>query len=205
VYLVSSCKYLSTPGTWYILTSADHNIVQINKINSDGTIGARASQLAAGAYEAPGILKVSGTYYLIVSAKTGWRSDPNKVFTSSSISGPWTGPSNIAPEAEKTYNSQNTFELTIAGTQATTYVYMGDRWDSKGGPGSTNVWLPISVDGGKKTLTLQWHAMWKVDTKTGVVSVPAGGKRYVAGNAEVRGGGVRRRGVVDKGQLLFEM
>ena len=37
--------FQDTDGTWYILTSADHNIVQINKINSDGTIGARASQL----------------------------------------------------------------------------------------------------------------------------------------------------------------
>jgi hypothetical protein len=173
---------------------------------------------AAGAYEAPGILKVSGTYYLIVSGKTGWRSNPNKVFTSSSISGPWTGPSNIAPEAEKTYNSQNTFELTITGTKATTYVYMGDSWDSKGGPSSTHIWLPIGVDSGKKVLTLQYHAMWKVDTKTGVVSFPAGGKRYQARNAEVRSSGVKRyqarnaevrssgvkrREVIEKGQLLF--
>ncbi|KUJ11611.1 uncharacterized protein LY89DRAFT_739038 [Mollisia scopiformis] len=48
--------FQDTDGTWYIFTSADHNIVQINKINSDGSIGAKASQLAAGAYEAPGIL-----------------------------------------------------------------------------------------------------------------------------------------------------
>jgi hypothetical protein len=33
-------------ATWYLLTSADHNTVQINKINSDGTVGARASTLS---------------------------------------------------------------------------------------------------------------------------------------------------------------
>ncbi|EPE30279.1 Arabinanase/levansucrase/invertase [Glarea lozoyensis ATCC 20868] len=186
--------FQDTDGSWYILTSADHNIVQINKLNSDGSIGARASQLAAGAYEAPGILKVSGTYYLIVSGKTGWRSNPNKVFSAPSIAGPWTGPSNIAPEAEKTYNSQNTFELTIAGSQATTYIYMGDSWDSKGGPNSNHVWLPIKVDGSKKTLTLDWHAMWKVDVKTGVVSFPKAGRRYEVADAEVIG----KRGVVGK-------
>ncbi|EHK96102.1 hypothetical protein M7I_8216 [Glarea lozoyensis 74030] len=189
--------FQDTDGSWYILTSADHNIVQINKLNSDGSIGARASQLAAGAYEAPGILKVSGTYYLIVSGKTGWRSNPNKVFSAPSIAGPWTGPSNIAPEAEKTYNSQNTFELTIAGSQATTYIYMGDSWDSKGGPNSNHVWLPIKVDGSKKTLTLDWHAMWKVDVKTGVVSFPKAGRRYEVADAEVIG----KRGVVGKGLL----
>ncbi|RDL35392.1 Arabinanase [Venustampulla echinocandica] len=192
--------FQDSDGTWYILTSADHNIVQINKINSDGTIGARASQLAAGAYEAPGILKVGSTYYLIVSGKTGWRSNPNKVFTSSSINGPWTGGADIAPEAEKTYNSQNTFELTIAGNKATTYVYMGDSWDSKGGPNSNHVWLPIKVDSAKKTLTLDYHAMWKVDIKTGVVSFPAAGKRYEAEHAEIigRGEAAHCRGCLSK-------
>lgn len=31
--------------TWYLLTSADHNIVQINIINSDGTVGDLMSDL----------------------------------------------------------------------------------------------------------------------------------------------------------------
>lgn len=180
--------FQDTDGTWYILTSADHNIVQINKINTDGSIGARASQLAAGAYEAPGLLKVDSTYYLIVSGKTGWRSNPNKVFTASSLAGPWTGGSDIAPAAEKTYNSQNSFELTIKGTQTTAYIYTGDSWDSKGGPSSNYIWLPIKADGTKKTLTLDYHAMWKIDTVTGVVSFPAAGKRY-----ETRDAAIRRR------------
>jgi hypothetical protein len=32
--------------TWYLLTSADHNTIQINKIGSDGSIGAQASTLS---------------------------------------------------------------------------------------------------------------------------------------------------------------
>ncbi|KAF4636355.1 hypothetical protein G7Y89_g1727 [Cudoniella acicularis] len=146
-------------GTWYILTSADHNTVQVNKINTDGSIGAKASQLTGGAYEAPGILKVESTYFLIVSGKTGWRSNPNKVFTSSSINGPWTGGADIAPAAEKTYNSQNTFELTIEGTREKT----------------------------AKTFTLQNHAMWKVDATTGVVSFPTTARRYEAEDAVISG------------------
>ncbi|CAG8978851.1 hypothetical protein HYALB_00008506 [Hymenoscyphus albidus] len=185
--------FRDTDLAWYIITSADHNTVSINILNSDGSVGDRASKLAAGAYEAPGILKVDGTYYLIVSGKTGWRSNPNKVFTSSSINGPWEGGSNIAPEAEKTYNSQNTFELTIAGSKTTTYIYMGDSWDSKGGPDSTHMWLPIKVNSGAKTLTLDYHAMWKVDVKTGVVSFPAAGKRYAALDAERSGNSVARK------------
>ncbi|KAB5525557.1 Arabinanase/levansucrase/invertase [Coniochaeta sp. 2T2.1] len=170
--------YDEASTTWYLLTSADHNTVQINKINSDGTVGARASTLTGGAYEAPGIFYAGGVYFLIVSGKTGWRSNPNKVFTATSLSGPWTGGSNIAPASEKTYNSQNTFVLTVKGSQQTTYIYMGDSWDSKGSTGSNYVWLPMVVNPSAKTVTLQYHAMWKVDVKTGVVSYPTTKKRY---------------------------
>jgi hypothetical protein len=88
---------------------------------------------------------VGDTYYLIVSAKTGWTSNPNNLFYANGITGSWNGPWDIAPESEKTYNSQNTFELTIAGSETTTYIYMGDSWDSTGGPSSTYVWLPMTV------------------------------------------------------------
>ena len=101
--------------------------------------------ISDGSYEAPGMFSVGSTYYLIVSAKTGWTANPNKLFYADGITGTWTGPSDIAPENENTYGSQNTFELTIKGSQATTYIYMGDAWDSTGGPSSTYVWLPMAV------------------------------------------------------------
>ncbi|KAJ4359812.1 uncharacterized protein N0V89_000368 [Didymosphaeria variabile] len=174
--------------TWYLLTSADHNTVQINRINADGTVGDRVNYLAKGAYEAPGMLKVNGIYYLIVSGKTGWRSNPNQVFwTDKLVGGSWNGPVGIAPEAEKTYNSQNTFELTVTGSKKTTYIYMGDSWDSKGGPDSNYVWLPITVDTSGKKLTLEYHAQWKIDVATGEVQVPSVKRRYEAEHATLEG------------------
>ena len=92
------------------------------------------------------MFKAGNTYFLIVSGKTGWRANPNKVFTASSLAGPWTGGSDIAPADVKTYGSQNTFELVIKGSKATTYIYMGDYWDSKGGASSNYTWLPMNVD-----------------------------------------------------------
>ncbi|KAI9667390.1 MAG: hypothetical protein M1821_000205 [Bathelium mastoideum] len=142
---------------------------------------------AAGAYEAPGMFKVDGVYFLIVSGKTGWRANPNKVFTASSIDGPWSGGSDIAPENENTYNSQNSFELTIAGSQATTYIYMGDEWDSSGGASSNYTWLPMSVNTGAKTITLQYYSMWKIDPNTGVVSTPTSSAKYPTSAASVSG------------------
>ncbi|KAK8087103.1 galactan 1-3-beta-galactosidase [Apiospora phragmitis] len=83
---------------WYLLTSADHNTVQINKINSDGSIGSLASSLTKGAYEAPSILESDGIYFLLVSGKTGYRANANQAFWAPSLAGPnWTGPSDIAP------------------------------------------------------------------------------------------------------------
>lgn len=174
--------------TWYLLTSADHNNVQINRINSDGSVGERVNVLAKGAYEAPGLFKVNGIYYLIVSGKTGWRSNPNQMFWTDKLAGgTWNGPYGIAPEAQKTYNSQNTFELTVVGSKKTTYVYMGDSWDSKGGPDSNYVWLPMTVDTGGKKVTLDYHAQWKIDVATGEVSAPSVKRRYEAEEAEVKG------------------
>ncbi|KAE9363302.1 carbohydrate-binding module family 35 protein [Stipitochalara longipes BDJ] len=186
-YTYSDTGMFLDSDVWYILTSADHNTVQINKINSDGSIGEKASQLTGGAYEAPGILKADDVYFLIVSGKTGWRSNPNKMFYSTSIAGPWKGPYDIAPVDEKTYNSQNTFEFTIKGTKKTTYVYMGDSWDSKGGTSSNYIWLPMNVSSSAKTLTLDYHAMWKVDVTTGDVSYPTTKKRYDAKDAVLSG------------------
>ena len=148
--------------------------------------------LEKGAFEAPGILRADGLYFLVVSGKTGWRSNPNKVFWATSLSGPWEGGTDVAPAAENTYNSQNTFELTIKGSHATAYIYMGDAWDSDGSAASNYVWLPMSVNSrlvnaplfrqevwliscmsrSAKSITLEYYPKWKVDVKTGIVSIP---------------------------------
>lgn len=99
-----------------------------------------------GAYEAPGMLYVDGTYFLVMSLKTGWTANANLVWYSSSIEGPWNGPTDLAPDSTNTYSSQNTFELTITGSEATTYVYMGDIWDSTGGVSSNYMWLPMNAN-----------------------------------------------------------
>jgi hypothetical protein len=48
-----------------------------------------------------------------------------------------------------------------------------------------------------KTVTLQYHAMWKVDVNTGVVSYPTTKKRYATTDAEIsrRSGSNTKRSV----------
>ncbi|KAK7948138.1 uncharacterized protein PG986_009024 [Apiospora aurea] len=172
-------------NVWYLLTSADHNTVQINKINSDGSIGSLASTLTKGAYEAPSILVSAGVYFLLVSGKTGYRANANQAFWAPSPAGPWTGPSDIAPPAEKTYGSQNTYAFAVEGSRATTHVYMGDAWDSKGTAASNYVWLPVAVEAGARKIALQYYAMWRVDPGTGGRVVPGGVEARCLGDDNV--------------------
>jgi hypothetical protein len=92
------------------------------------------------------MLKVAGIYFLLVSGKTAYAPNPNKMFWTTSINGTWTGPFDIAPNSTDTYDSQNSFELVVRGSEATTYVYMGDRFDDTGSEESGYVWLPMAVN-----------------------------------------------------------
>ncbi|KIK62651.1 carbohydrate-binding module family 35 protein [Collybiopsis luxurians FD-317 M1] len=186
--------FVDTTGEAYLLTSADSNNLQINQINGGATvsIGSRVLDLE-GSWEAPGMLKSpGGIYYLIMSSKTGYTANANQFWWSTSITGPFTGPAGIAPGSSNTYNSQNSFELKIAGSQATTYIYMGDAWDSDGTAASNYEWLPISINDAAHTVTLQDFAFWKVDVNTGVVTTSTTGKRYDATE-----GLIMRRGLKD--------
>ncbi|KAJ7893278.1 Arabinanase/levansucrase/invertase [Mycena leptocephala] len=165
--------FVDDSGSSYFMSSADSNNFQLNNINAGTpiTIGTRLVR-PGGAFEAPGMFKSSGgVYYLIMSQKTGWRPDPDKSFwASNSLAGPWQGGTDIAPESVNTYNSQNSAELVIKGTSTTSYIFLGDAWDSTGSDASNYEWLPITVSDSTHTLTLQNLAMWTVNPTTGVVT-----------------------------------
>ncbi|KAI0742773.1 Arabinanase/levansucrase/invertase [Daedaleopsis nitida] len=189
-YTFSDCGvFADTDGNDYWVTSADHNTIAINHINggTTATVGDRIAYLSLGAYEAPAMFKVGSVYFLIVSSKTGYRPDPDKVFWATNLAGPWSGGTDIAPESTNTYNSQSTFVLTIAGSSQTTYMFMGDAWDSQGTSASNYMWLPLSVSTSAHTATLQDYAYWKVNPSTGVVTTSSTGKRYEAEDAAIAG------------------
>ncbi|KAJ7464420.1 Arabinanase/levansucrase/invertase [Mycena latifolia] len=165
--------FVDDNGSSYFLSSADSNNIQINNINAGTpiTIGTRVADIG-GSLEAPGMFKsAGGVYYLIMSQKTGWRADPDKVYWATALAGPWQGDTDIAPEAVNTYNSQNSAELVIKGTSATTYIFLGDAWDSTGSDASNYEWLPIAVLDSAHTVTLQDFAMWTVNPNTGMSAV----------------------------------
>ncbi|KAJ7097242.1 Arabinanase/levansucrase/invertase [Mycena belliarum] len=140
-------------------------------LGTQSRLAVESQILASGSLEGPGMFKSSGgVYYLIMSQKTGYRSNPNKVYWAPSLAGPWSGGTDIAPESANTYNSQNSAELVIKGTSTTSYIFLGDAWDSTGSDASNYEWLPITVSDSAHTLTLQNLSMWTVNPNTGVVS-----------------------------------
>ncbi|KAJ7661857.1 glycosyl hydrolase [Mycena rosella] len=124
--------------------------------------------------EAPGMLHSKGLYYHFFSQKTGYRPNDAQYFTAPVISGPWSARKQLTPPGKFTYESQNTFELKIAGTKNTTFIFMGDRWDRDELSDSRYMWLPLVLDEETGAAEMVWRDVWTVDVGTGEVGFPQG-------------------------------
>jgi hypothetical protein len=113
--------------------------------------------------EAPSIIQTENSYYALMSHKTGYRPNNVVAFRADKLEGPWSQPFFVAPAYTRTYNSQSGFALRINGTKKTTWLYMGDQWDSNSLWESRYIWLPVSIDDKKKSLELEWHDVYDLN------------------------------------------
>jgi len=67
------------------------------------------------------------------------------------------------------YDTQSAYVIPVQGTQATTYIYAGDRWQDPDLVGSKYIWLPIKISG--NSLSLDYYAEWQLNVTTGRWSV----------------------------------
>ncbi|KAI0179771.1 carbohydrate-binding module family 35 protein [Hypoxylon sp. FL1284] len=137
-------------------------------------------------FEAPTIVQTEKSYYALMSHKTGYRPNNVVAFRADSLSGPWSQPFTIAPLNTRTFNSQSGFTLRIAGSEKTTYLYLGDQWDSNSLWESRYIWLPMNIDDEKKTLAVGWHDVYDLDVGTGNWQ-PVEGKEYYGKDAITSG------------------
>lgn len=84
-------------------------------------------------------------------------------FRADKLSGPWSQPFIVSPLNKRTFNSQSGFSIRIEGTKKTTYLYIGDQWDSNSLWESRYIWLPVDIDERKKTLEVQWHDVYDLN------------------------------------------
>ena len=152
-------------GSGYLLSS-DPNSHQLKIYAlSDDYLTVESVLSTVGNFEAPAMVKKDGLYYLFGSQLSGWDANDNVYFTSPSLAGPWTSKGVFAPAGSKTYTSQTTFVFPVKGTEGTTYVYLGNRWIQPRLYDSAKVWLPLTISGGKASMT--WHDQWTIDTEKG--------------------------------------
>ncbi|KAF2215293.1 carbohydrate-binding module family 35 protein [Cercospora zeae-maydis SCOH1-5] len=136
--------------------------------------------------EAPTIIQTNTSYWALMSHKTGYRPNNVVAFRADSLSGPWSQPFFVSEPYTRTYNSQSGFSIRINGSEQTTYLYLGDQWDSRSVWESRYIWLPMQIDEEDKTLELEWHDVYDLDVKKGTWK-PIEGKTYYGKDAVVEG------------------
>jgi hypothetical protein len=174
--------FQDTDGTAYLLTEDRANGLRIDRLSSD-YLSVTASVAVLGDYEAPAMVKIGATYYLLASHLTGWSTNDDVYATANSPSGPWSPFRTFAPVGTNTYNTQVANIITVAGTVGTTYIYAGDRWTTDNLGTSPLIWLPLTISG--ITVAVGWQRSWALDTNAGTwsgSSDPADGSTHYLTN-----------------------
>lgn len=114
--------------------------------------------------EAPAIVHIGDTYYMISSACTGWDPNQAKLCTSKAVDKGWTSLENIGDRIA--YDTQASSILTINGTEGTLYLYVGDRWMDPDLPQSKIIILPIEWENGQ--MQLNYYDRFQIDFQRGI-------------------------------------
>ncbi len=168
----------------YLVSAEDHATMRIYKLNDDFTDvdPSRTTQLFVDARrEAPALTKVGDYYIMITSAQSGWYPNQARYSYTTDLMDPdaWSTDEEGRPSGfvgnNTTFYSQPTNIMQVTGDNGTTFVYMGDRWNSKELGSSTYVWLPLSVElseDGTPEVTMDYVPGWSLDSETGEVIRP---------------------------------
>lgn len=166
----------------YLIDAEDHMSMRIHRLSDDLTDVAFTDATATKEtmtyrmfqgkrLEAPAMTNIDGTYYLIMSTQSGWYPNQARYYTTSDITDPdaWSDQKLIGNSS--TFYSQPTSVMSVTEHGHTSYVYLGDRWNSKKLGSSTYIWLPLNVaDDG--SLSMTYAPGWKLDKTTGDIDLP---------------------------------
>ena len=175
--------FIDTDGKAYHITSSQENLTLLVSELTDDFLdftGKYNTIAPGGQNEAPCIFKHDGRYWLICSGCTGWEPNEARMFTSTSIWGPWTqlpspfqGTSSYRGfTAKKTFGGQGTYILSFSSEADPTaptaciappagmanvpqFVFMADIWNPRHLSQSLHLWLPIDF-GADGTPVIRW-------------------------------------------------
>jgi len=158
-------QFIDDDGTAYLVFEDRPFGFRIARLSDDYMNVEKEMSLVKEHMEGGAIVHYQGLYYAIGSALTGWKANPNKYATATSLEGPWSVFKDIAPPMANTYGSQSTMMIKVMGTDTTTIIFMGDIWKPGTQWDSRYLWMPLQIGDGK--LWLPQPAPWSIDLKTG--------------------------------------
>lgn len=161
--------FVDDDGKAYFVSAANENADLIIYELTDDYLDIKRQlvTLWAGSYrEAPAVMKHEGRYYLVTSGATGWDPNQAKYATATSMAGPWSALSNLGNNT--TFDSQSTYLIPIRGSNKTTFVFAGDRWQDPDLKSSKYIWLPLRMNG--TALSLDWVPDWQLNLTKGTWS-----------------------------------
>ncbi len=158
-------QFIDDDGTAYLIFEDRPNGFHIAKLSDDYLTVEKDVCLIPEHMEGGAIVHYDGLYYVLGSELTGWRANPNRYATATSLAGPWSAFKDIAPPATNTYGSQSSMLLKVAGRKTTTVIFMGDIWKPQTQWDSRYLWMPLEIGGGK--MWLPEPKPWTLNVKTG--------------------------------------
>ncbi len=158
--------FVDNDGKAYFISTTDENTnLGLFEMSDDYLYPLGKTVLCKGQRrEAPAIVHIGDTYYMISSACTGWDPNQAKIATSKNIKQGWSKLENIGDKIA--FDTQASSILTIKGSEGTIYIYVGDRWMDPDLPRSKIIMLPISFENGE--MQLKYYESWKIDLKRGI-------------------------------------
>ncbi|WP_240343005.1 AbfB domain-containing protein [Paenibacillus sp. ALJ109b] len=170
--------FVDTDGTGYLITASRKNggandTMAIFKMNTSYTgVESFVGWQFENAYrEAPAVVKKGNRYYLFTSQAAGWYPNQGAYATASSMTGTWSA---LTPYGNPSaFGSQIHDIATITGSNSTSYIYMGDRWNPLNLGEHKHIWLPLTLNDSNGTASLEWYNEWNIDAVTGTVMPPS--------------------------------
>lgn len=155
--------FVDDDGKAYHIYSSEENLtLHIAELTDDyqAHTGKYIRIFPGGHNEAPAIFKKDGTYWMITSGCTGWDPNEARMFSATSIWGPWKQYANpcIGENAQLTFGGQSTYILAVPGAKYE-YIFMADIWRPKNPIDARYIWLPIRFDGNGVPY-IKWEDSW---------------------------------------------
>lgn len=157
--------FVDNDGKAYHIYSSEENLtLHIAELTADylDHTGKYIRIFPGGHNEAPAVFRKGNTYWMITSGCTGWDPNEARMFSASSVWGPWTQHPNpcTGPKANITFGGQSTYIQQVEGKKDA-FIFMADIWRPKHPIDARYIWLPIRFEAGKPVI--EWMDEWNLD------------------------------------------